>query len=158
MSPETPRHNQEMLASTSAAAHPACLMCSSSNPQGLHLAFKVCGDGGVEATFCADDVLIGYPNLLHGGIVASLLDAAMTNCLFAHGHVAVTAELNVRYRHPVLIQCPIRVHGRLDRTFHSLYYLRAELLQEGVVKAFASAKFMSTALGGGRMPVAHGHS
>jgi len=158
MSPKTPRPAQEILRSTSAGAHPTCLMCGSSNSRGLHLAFEVCGDGKVEASFVAEDVLTGYPNLLHGGMVASLLDAAITNCLFAHGYVAVTAELNVRYRHPVLIQCPIRVHGRLDRTFHSLYYLRAELLQEGVVKAFASAKFMSTALGGLQPPVAHGHS
>ena len=26
------------------------------------------------------------PAMLHGGVVSTLLDGAMTNCLFAHGH------------------------------------------------------------------------
>jgi acyl-coenzyme A thioesterase PaaI-like protein len=36
--------------------------------------------------------------MLHGGVISSILDGTMTNCLFAHGTVAVTAELRVRFR------------------------------------------------------------
>lgn len=150
------RVSREALDQTAPAAHPTCWMCNSSNPAGLHLAFRVCGENAVEADFAAGETLNGYPNVLHGGMVASLLDAAMTNCLFAHGQVAVTAELNVRYRHPVLIQCPLRVRARLDRSFHSLFHVRAELIQEGVVKAFATAKFMGAVAAALPRPSVHG--
>jgi metal-dependent hydrolase (beta-lactamase superfamily II) len=36
--------------------------------------------------------LLGHPALegfLHGGMIASLLDGAMTNGLFAHGHIGI---------------------------------------------------------------------
>ena len=39
---------------------------------------------------------LGFPESLHRGFVAVLLDSAMTNCMFAHGLVGVTGELKVR--------------------------------------------------------------
>ena len=85
--------------------------------------------------------LEGYPQTLHGGIIASLLDGAMTNCLFAHGHVAMTAELRVRYRKPVLIGPEMTIRAWITRSQPPLHLLEAELQQEGCAKAIASAKF-----------------
>ena len=50
-------------------------------------------DGSVRGVFFASAPLEGYTGLLHGGIAAAFLDGAMTNCLFAHGIEALTAEL-----------------------------------------------------------------
>jgi acyl-coenzyme A thioesterase PaaI-like protein len=96
----------------------------------------------VECHFQRTPDFEGYPSQLHGGIIGLLLDAAMTHCLFAHGYVAVTGELRVRYRHPVDAQqnCLVRSWIRASRP--PLRLVEAELVQEGRVKAMASAKFI----------------
>jgi len=43
----------------------------------------------------------GFPGIVHGGIVATLLDEAMSKAIAAIGSAALTAELKVRYRRPV---------------------------------------------------------
>jgi acyl-coenzyme A thioesterase PaaI-like protein len=100
---------------------------------------------GIEAALDCDDSLEGYGGRLHGGVIAAALDGAMTHCLFALGQTAVTAELVVKYKHPVAIGRPATVRARLERDLAPLYLLQAELVQDGVVKAAASAKFMEDA-------------
>jgi len=84
----------------------------------------------------------GYPDKLHGGIVAGLLDSAMCQCLHLHGHAAVTAELAVRFRHPVLLGKQTHVHAWLTQEDPHLFRLQGELLQDGIIKAAARAAFM----------------
>jgi acyl-coenzyme A thioesterase PaaI-like protein len=124
------------------AAHPACFVCSASNIAGLSLKFSSTSDGCVMATFCGRPELEGYPGLLHGGIIAALLDGAMTNCLFAHGQIALTAELNVRYRAEVLCCEECVISAKLDEKRHGLSHLSAKLVQNGIIKAVATGKFM----------------
>lgn len=123
-------------------AHPYCVVCSQSNPLGLGLEFSAHSDGSVSASFYGHAALEGYEGCLHGGMIASLLDGAMTNCLFAQGHVAMTAELKVRYRKPVFVGQEMIVRAWIARARAPLYLVEAELKQEGCVKAAASAKFI----------------
>src|ERR1035438_2203533 len=106
---------QTQLKGAQACAHPFCVVCSGSNPYGLGLKFQPDGDGGVSTVFLAHAALEGYPGLVHGGVIASMLDGAMTNCLFAQGIVAVMGELNVRYWKPVLIGCKLRLDRKSTR-------------------------------------------
>ena len=123
-------------------AHPGCVVCGGANARGLRLRYAP-GDGkGVEAILDCDASLEGYGGRLHGGVIAAALDGAMTHCLFAHGRTAVTAELVVKYKHPVAIGRPARVRAWLERDLGPLYLLQAELVQDDVVKAAASAKFL----------------
>jgi len=125
-----------------AAAHANCVVCGPSNERGLRLEFTADSDGRVQAHFDCDKAFEGYANILHGGVVSSLLDGAMTNCLFAHGHPGVTAELTVRFRHPVQTDTPTTVRAWIERCSPPLHVLRAELLQNGQIKATARGKFM----------------
>ena len=122
--------------------HPHCVVCNPANPAGLGTEFTLQPDGSVTAEFLGGAVFEGYPGLLHGGVTAALLDGAMTNCLFAHGIEALTAELTVRYRHPVDVRGSIAVRARLTESRGDLHLLRAELRQEGQVKATALGKFI----------------
>jgi acyl-coenzyme A thioesterase PaaI-like protein len=108
------------------------------------LEFTVGAAGYVETSFRCDAAFAGFPRFLHGGIIATLLDAAMTNCLFAHGFVGLTGELKVRYYHPVSISKPAHAHAWLERSVHRLHYIRSELEQDGVIKAAASSRFLET--------------
>ena len=68
--------------------HPHCVVCSPTNQRGLGLVFALAADRSVRACFDCDETYAGFPGMLNGGTVSSLLDGAMANCLFLHGHVA----------------------------------------------------------------------
>jgi acyl-coenzyme A thioesterase PaaI-like protein len=125
-----------------ASAHPGCFVCSKPNSRGLSVQYRVEPDGSVTAPFCGSPELEGYPGLLHGGIIAALLDGAMTNCLFAHGLTALTVELNVRYRAAVASCGECTISASLEESKHGLSRLSAQLVQNGQVKALATGKFM----------------
>ena len=135
-----PGHNDDTAIAVS--AHKNCVVCGPSNDRGLHVQFVTLADGGVEASFACNRAFEGYTGSLHGGVISALLDSAMTNCIFAHGHTPVTAELKVRYRHPVVTDRIAVVRGWIKRSSLPLYLMEAELLQDGQVKATATGKFM----------------
>ena len=137
---------QTELARTRGRAHGNCIVCSPSNMRGLRLEFMLSEDGCVEASFGCDKAFEGYPNILHGGVVSSLLDGAMTNCLFAHGYIAVTVELNVRFQHPVVVAEPTTVRAWIDQSWRPLHVVKAEVLQNQGVKATAVGKFLENSL------------
>jgi uncharacterized protein (TIGR00369 family) len=121
--------------------HHKCIVCGASNPRGLHLKFKIAGDGSVEANFQGDKSFEGYPGSLHGGVIMSIFDGAMGHCMFARGQTAVTAEMKTRFRHPVLTGREATVSAHITDSSHPLYYLEARIIQEGKVKATAKGKF-----------------
>jgi len=128
-----------------ASAHPNCVVCSHANVQGMQLQFAETGEGEVQARFDCSSGFEGYTGMLHGGVVASLLDGAMMNCLFARGISAVTADLAVRFRHPVVIDTPATVCARIERSSPPRHLVKAEIVQGGQVKATATGKFMEQA-------------
>ena len=139
MSLETMRCNLETARSS---WHNRCVACGRANREGLGLHFEVNEQGQVEASFTCPGCYEGFPHALHGGFVATLLDAAMTNCLFAHGLIGMTGELNLRFRHIVDIGRTARVWAWLECSSHRLHLLRACLEQDGEVRATASGKFL----------------
>lgn len=134
---------QASLDALRAAQHAGCVLCGPANPLGLGLRFRVQPDGAVVALFACPEALRSYPETLHGGVVSALLDAAMTNALFAEGVAAVTAELAIRFLAPTSLARGALVRGRLEKDAHPLFHVRAELEQDGVVTASATAKFLA---------------
>jgi uncharacterized protein (TIGR00369 family) len=97
----------------------------------------------VEATFDCKADYEGYPNVVHGGIVALLLDSAMMNSLFAAGRVAMTAQLTVRYHAPVLTGRTARVRAQVRRSTGRLHLLEATIEQDNNAKVTATGKFLT---------------
>ena len=133
---------QTKLMKMQSQVHANCVVCSSSNERGLRLEFALLEEGSVETAFNCDKAFEGYANVLHGGVISSILDGAMTSCMFAHGCSAVTAELNVQFRHPVVAGQAATVRAWITRSAPPLYILKAEVLQDGQVKAMTTGKFM----------------
>lgn len=133
---------QNSSTATSMRIHENCVVCGPSNDRGLHLQFMSLEDGSVQAFFDCGKAFEGYAGSLHGGVISALLDGAMTHCIFARGRAGVTAELKVRYRHPVVTDHIATVRGWIQRSSPPLYLMEAELLQGGRLKATATAKFM----------------
>ena len=127
-----------------ACFHDSCFLCGDKNPAGIKLRFELMPDSGVKAEFPCGFMFEGYKGFLHGGVIASLLDGAMTNCLFAHGIAAFTAELTIKYKLPVRCGKKIIVIARIVKTFEPLHLLEARILQDGEPAVIASAKFMQS--------------
>jgi acyl-coenzyme A thioesterase PaaI-like protein len=126
--------------------HAHCLLCGTQNPIGLRLDFSAQEDGHVLSSFTGSRLLQGYNGVLHGGVISSLLDAAMTHCLFHRGIEAVTVELLVRYLRPVPIDAPLELGACITAELPLLYRLRAELKHADQVMAYARAKFARRSL------------
>jgi len=136
---------EERRRATHRRAHRHCFVCGDAAPGGLGLRFSVGPDGVVATDWCSPPDYQSYDDILHGGLIVTLLDSAMVQALFARGVVARTAELRVRYHRPVRTGEPVAVAARLDRHFNSLYCLEAEVRQQAVICATAQAKFMASA-------------
>lgn len=127
--------------------HPSCLVCGSNRTNGLALHFQQQADGSVVAEFDCGAAFQGYPDRLHGGVVAMLLDAAMTHCLFAQNVAGLTAKLNIRYHRAVLLRVPVVVRARLVDAKAPLYYLESQVIQDGNLCATAKGAFWDSACG-----------
>ena len=80
-----------------------CFGCGTGNLRGLKLLFER-RDHSVVAETKLDASLAGYDGLVHGGIVATLLDEAMGWALLElAGRYGVTRTLSVQYRRPVAV-------------------------------------------------------
>lgn len=79
----------------------SCFVCGESNPLGLKLRFET--DGRiVQARFRPRTEHIGFVNVVHGGLIATVLDEIMVwACAVPTRQFAFCAELNVRYLNPL---------------------------------------------------------
>lgn len=122
--------------------HPRCVVCSSAHPRGLNLDLNVNQEGILTGCFQLDQSAEGYPGLSHGGVIAAVLDGAMGNWLFAHKIVAVTIELNVKYRHPLKLKQAAHVEASLKEDMNPVYVLQASIQQDDRVVARGMGRFI----------------
>jgi acyl-coenzyme A thioesterase PaaI-like protein len=134
--------SHQRTASFARVCHPECIACRAAEEGGLGLSFTPQLDGSVVADYACDPGHQGYPDRLHGGIIALLMDAAMTHCLFAQGLRGVTARLAIRYAHPVELDVPATVHAAVVRARGMLRELEASIQQGEIVRATASGCFL----------------
>ncbi len=122
----------------------SCFVCGVSNPRGLNLEFTTDGRQ-VRARYRPAPEHAGFKGVVHGGLVATVLDEAMVwACGVASGCFAYCAELTVRYRRPVPPGVDLDVMGeQTARPRGNLLLARATLRDpEGRVLAEATGKYM----------------
>ena len=92
-----------------------CFVCGQRNPFGLHLVFRL-DNNTVVADFQPREEHQGFPGVIHGGIVAALLDEALgrTSVLGNNRDWTMTGRLEVRYRRYVPYGPLLRVRASLD--------------------------------------------
>ncbi|BDU77092.1 PaaI family thioesterase [Mesoterricola sediminis] len=132
---------QVRLDAMSRRHHPHCVVCWDRHPFGLKVDYRVTGEHRVAGVFDCGKSYEGYENVLHGGVVSSLLDGAMASCMLARGIEAYTVELRLRFRRPALIGEPAIIRGEWLRNEGPLHLLQASLEQGGLARASARAKF-----------------
>ena len=120
-----------------------CFICGLENPIGLHLHIYEIEPGIVESTYFPPDHFQGYPGVLHGGIVASIIDEIAGRSLMRsdpmNPRFMFSAKMEVKYRKNVPIDKPLKIIGKAGRTksrsaeaWAGIYELESgELLAEG---------------------------
>jgi uncharacterized protein (TIGR00369 family) len=120
-----------------------CFACGAANPTGLHLEFLTAEDGSVVSLPAVGENFEGYPGYLHGGIIATLLDEAMSKAIRALGQSAMTRRMEVDYRRPVPSNVQIRIEGRIVRSEERKHWLEANILNtHGAVLAHGKGLFI----------------
>ena len=122
--------------------HPNCFACGSNNGAGLRLKFHKQEDGSVLGYFFSDPRFEGYPGMVHGGIIATLLDSAMTHCLLRNGVPALTGRLSIRYSLPIRTGMVIKLEARVVNQSHGVFMLEGKAFVEGKKMASAEARYM----------------
>jgi acyl-coenzyme A thioesterase PaaI-like protein len=125
-------------------SHCNCIVCGHNNPISLGLKFEVRPNGSVGSLFKGSSLFQGYQGMLHGGIIAALLDSAMTHCLFHHGIRAVTGDLQVRFVKPVPFNSLLDLRASLILASPPLFKLDSTLISNRQIMARGKATFMET--------------
>ncbi|TEB13816.1 Thioesterase superfamily protein [Pelotomaculum sp. FP] len=89
---------------------PWCFGCGTQNPIGLKLDCREENDKFIAA-FTPGPEHQGYGDVVHGGIISTLLDEIMTGYPFFKGLGPRTARLEVQFRRPVFVGQPVTVTG-----------------------------------------------
>ncbi len=119
-----------------------CFACGPNNPIGLRLEFRSEGEEYVTE-FRPDERHQGYDGIVHGGLVATVLDEVMARMLWHRGLPFATAELTVRYRMPLRVGSRAEFRARITRQRSRLIEGEAKATAEdGSVIATASGRFL----------------
>jgi len=127
-----------------------CLVCGMKNPFGLKSFFYELDNGELLATFTPRDEHQSYPDVLHGGISASMLDetigrAIMIRC--GEEIWGVTVEFTTRYRKPIPLNKTLRVVGRITKDSHRFFEGTGEiLLENGTIAAEGRGRYIKQPL------------
>ncbi len=119
-----------------------CFACGVENPIGLHLKFEVAQDKVVAKKILPSEFQ-GYEKVLHGGIIATMLDESM--CRFIQekfNEPAMTARLEIRYHAPTPIGQEIKISAWQESQRRNIIGLKSTVeLSDGTITAEATAKF-----------------
>ena len=122
----------------------SCFVCGESNPIGLNLRFETDGHL-VQSHFTPRPEHIGFKQVVHGGIIATLLDEIMVwACMAQTKRFAYCAEFTVRFLNPLrpgeeTIATAELVTNRRDRIFETKSDLKDSA---GKILATATGKYI----------------
>ena len=118
-----------------------CFVCGPENEDGLQAVFIVeHPPASSRCRLAIPSRFQGWEGIVHGGILATLLDEAVIYACRALGEQFVTAELTVRYKKPVPVETEITVRARVREQKRRLLTTAAWIEIAGEVYAEADAK------------------
>ena len=120
-----------------------CYVCGKDNPSGLHVQFTVDHTARtITGRFTPRKEHEGWEGIVHGGIIAALLDEAMVKLAAHLGEPAVSAEITVKFKVPVASGEELVVTGKLLKESHRLIEAEAIVEKGSVVVAEAKGKLL----------------
>lgn len=123
--------------------NPACFVCGEENANGLRVPFQAVNRRS-SATWTPGASWESYKGVIHGGIISSVLDEAMSKAILSGGDEAFTADLRIRFRKKVGVAEPVVVNGWVVSAAKRRISAEATLTSEdGEEKAHAWGVFLA---------------
>ncbi len=120
-----------------------CFACGPDNEDGLRLTFEY-GPNSARCVVSVAQQFSGWRDMLHGGVVATLLDEVMAHAAIAAGVRAVTAKLEIRFRKPTPVGVPLLLEGAIDKRRGKVLDASAALKDDaGTVYAEGRSRFIA---------------
>ncbi|RJQ48980.1 MAG: PaaI family thioesterase [Nitrospiraceae bacterium] len=119
-----------------------CFVCGPKNPFGLKLNFLFNGNT-ISTEFTPKKEHQGYYNIVHGGIISTLLDEAMVKLAIAKGTPAVTAHMEIRLKKALNVGEKITVYAEITKDTKKILEAYAKAVTENdVIIADATGKLL----------------
>jgi uncharacterized protein (TIGR00369 family) len=120
-----------------------CYVCGKNNPDGLHVQFAVDHTTRIiTGRFTPRREHEGWEGIVHGGIIATLLDEAMVKLAAHLGVPAVSAEITVKFKAPAAPGEELIVTGKIVKETNRLIEAKAKVEKGRVVVAEATGKLL----------------
>ncbi|MDA3884507.1 MAG: PaaI family thioesterase [Candidatus Delongbacteria bacterium] len=117
-----------------------CFVCGDQNEIGLHASFTVNDDNSATAKIKIPQNFQGWKDIVHGGIISTLLDEVSIYACRNITLKGVTAEIKVKFRKPVPTEVEIVLQARVVENKRRLLMVTAELLVDDFIYASAETK------------------
>ena len=90
-----------------------CFVCGKRNGDGLQLDFELIGEDRLRTEFTPPKRFQGWKDVLHGGIIATILDEVMVNAAYLRNILAVSAKLEITLRKPAAVGTRLVFYGQI---------------------------------------------
>ncbi len=125
-----------------------CFVCGKDNPQGFQIKVQYS-----EAEMAAETELSiprdyqGWAEVIHGGILSTLLDELMAHAIWRFAGPGLTLSMEVRFHAPLTPDEPIRVRGVMQPANGSRRLAAGEIIRLADGQRIASGKSRFLLLG-----------
>jgi uncharacterized protein (TIGR00369 family) len=124
-----------------------CFVCGKDNETSIKARFYELDNGEVAVLFDPSEEYQGYPDRLHGGVAATVLDELIGRAIIVRepGVWGVTVELNIKFKKPVPMGKPLKAVGRVTINRSRMFEGTAELLlEDGSTAVSAWGKYIKS--------------
>ena len=119
-----------------------CFVCGTDNPHGLKLSFRY--DEKNDETISKAIFprhFQGWKDVLHGGIISTVLDEILIKAARHKGLDCVTVELNVKFKKPALINTEYMIKGKIKEIKRKIVFAEGLIMSiDNTVVAAANGK------------------
>ncbi len=127
-----------------------CFVCGLKNQFGLKAAFYELDNSELVAVFTPKEEHQSYPNRLHGGMAAAMLDETIGRAIMMQYEEeiwGVTLEFSSTFRKPVPLDQTLRIVGRITRDKGRIFEGTGELLlEDGTVAVEGRGRYLKMPL------------
>ena len=117
-----------------------CFACGARNPIGIHMQIKYLKDAvAAESLLALPKEFQGWQEVIHGGILATLLDEIMMHAIWHFAGAGVTLGLEVQFRQPLAPAEMVLVRGSLTETKGRRLKARGEIIRQADKRLIANS-------------------
>jgi acyl-coenzyme A thioesterase PaaI-like protein len=123
---------------------PNCLVCGPANPHGLKLSLHINPQTGiVSVTYTPQPDHIGFEGIVHGGILATVLDEAMVwAATWSIKNFCVCGDLSTRFRLGAAVGQPLTITAQVESSRKRLIETTAQIHSPEGLVATATGKYI----------------